>query len=66
MTAEELDAGMDEYWLKSSNKEIAGKKLDDDMDAYWEKKGKSKEESATPAEEEVAAEEGKTEDDKAE
>jgi hypothetical protein len=29
---------MDEYFLKSGNKEIAAKKLDDDMDAYWAKK----------------------------
>jgi C-terminal duplication domain of Friend of PRMT1 len=56
-TAEELDAGMDEYWLKSSNKEIAGKKLDDDMDAYWEKKGEKKVESAV---EENPVEEGKS------
>ena len=30
---------MDEYWMKSENKEIASKKLDDDMDSYWAKKG---------------------------
>jgi hypothetical protein len=29
---------MDEYFLKSGNKEIAAKKLDDDMDEYWAKK----------------------------
>lgn len=58
-TTEELDASMDEYWLKSSNKEIAGKKLDDDMDAYWEKKGEKKIESVeekNPAEEEKSSE----------
>ena len=26
--------------MKSSNKEVASKKLDDEMDAYWEQKGK--------------------------
>ena len=40
-TAEELDASMDDYWLKSQNKEIVAKKLDDEMDSYWEKKGKA-------------------------
>ena len=29
---------MDEYWMKSSNKELANKKLDEDMDSYWAKK----------------------------
>jgi len=33
---------MDDYWMKSGNKEMANKKLDDDMDEYWEQK-KSKE-----------------------
>ena len=37
-SAAELDAEMDEYFLKSGNKEIAAKKLDDDMDEYWAKK----------------------------
>ena len=37
---------MNEYWLKSSNKEAAGKKLDEDMDEYWEKKGEKKDEAA--------------------
>jgi hypothetical protein len=30
---------MDEYWLKSGNKELAAKKLNDDMDDYWAKRG---------------------------
>eukprot|EP00588_Corethron_pennatum_P015056 CAMPEP_0194265084 /NCGR_PEP_ID=MMETSP0169-20130528/431_1 /TAXON_ID=218684 /ORGANISM="Corethron pennatum, Strain L29A3" /LENGTH=176 /DNA_ID=CAMNT_0039005477 /DNA_START=128 /DNA_END=658 /DNA_ORIENTATION=- len=38
-TADELDSAMDDYWAKSSNKEIASKKLDEDMDAYWQNKG---------------------------
>ncbi|EJK64429.1 hypothetical protein THAOC_14834 [Thalassiosira oceanica] len=37
-TAEELEAEMDEYWMKSGNKELANKKLDEDMDSYWAKK----------------------------
>jgi hypothetical protein len=37
---------MDDYWMKSENKEVAAKKLDDDMDAYWEKKGKTDESDA--------------------
>jgi hypothetical protein len=41
LTAEELDASMDDYWLKSKNTEIVAKKLDDEMDSYWEKKGKA-------------------------
>lgn len=42
-TAEELEAEMDEYWLKSENKEVAAKKLDEEMDSYWEKKNAAKE-----------------------
>ena len=42
-TAEELDAAMDDYWMKSGKKEVVGKKLDDEMDAYWEKKNAAKE-----------------------
>ena len=34
---------MDDYWLKSDNKEVAAKKLDEEMDAYWDKKGEAKE-----------------------
>ena len=34
---------MDDYWLKSENKEVAAKKLDEEMDSYWEKKGEAKE-----------------------
>jgi hypothetical protein len=30
---------MDDYWMKSGNKELAEKKLNDDMDDYWAKKG---------------------------
>ena len=39
----ELDAEMEEYFLKSGNKEIAAKKLDDAMDDYWAKKGNDEE-----------------------
>ncbi|KAI9920043.1 hypothetical protein PsorP6_015496 [Peronosclerospora sorghi] len=35
-TAEELDADMDRYWIKSA--EHASKKLDGDMDEYWKNK----------------------------
>jgi len=48
---------MDDYWLKSANKEVAAKKLDEDMDAYWEKKG----EAADAGGEAVAAAEGEEE-----
>jgi hypothetical protein len=50
VTAEELEADMDDYWLKSGNKEVAAKKLDEEMDSYWEKKNAAK------------ADEGETED----
>ncbi|KAL7453289.1 hypothetical protein ACHAWC_004959 [Mediolabrus comicus] len=59
-TAEELDAAMDDYWMKSDNKELVEKKLNDDMDDYWAKKGdgedaaKDGEEEDKPAAEEVA------------
>ena len=43
MTAEELDASMDDYWMKSKDKTVASKKLDEDMDAYWAKKGEAEE-----------------------
>jgi len=46
---------MDDYWLKSENKEVAAKKLDEEMDAYWEKKGEAKE--GEGEEEEAKAEE---------
>ena len=50
---------MDEYWLKSDNKELANKKLDEDMDSYWAKK----EEKADAAGEEAeGAGEASTED----
>lgn len=55
-TAEELEAEMDEYWLKSANKEVAAKKLDEEMDSYWEKKHAAKE-----GETEEAAEDSKPE-----
>jgi len=42
-TAEEPDAAMDDYWMKSGKKEVVGKKLDDEMGAYWEKKNVAKE-----------------------
>mmetsp|Transcript_22070 Transcript_22070/g.45963 ORF Transcript_22070/g.45963 Transcript_22070/m.45963 type:complete len:124 (+) Transcript_22070:20-391(+) len=51
-TAEELDAEMDNYWLNSKDKAIAGKKLDDDMDAYWANKEEKKDEEEAPAAEE--------------
>jgi hypothetical protein len=56
---------MDDYWMKSDNKELAEKKLNDDMDDYWAKKGDGDGEDATKdgeeedkpaAAEEVAAE----------
>jgi hypothetical protein len=60
-TAEELDAAMDDYWVKSGNKELASKKLDDDMDSYWAKKEEgdgAAEGEEKPAAEEAAGEEG--------
>lgn len=54
---------MDDYWMKSKDKAVAGKKLDEDMDAYWAKKGEAKEDSGEG--EAAAAEEkavGKTEE----
>jgi hypothetical protein len=56
-TTAELDAEMDEYFLKSGNKEIAAKKLDDAMDDYWAKRGNDEEEVGD-GEEKVAAEVG--------
>jgi hypothetical protein len=52
---------MDDYWSKSTNKEVAGKKLDEDMDAYWEQKKtkepeKEEEAKETPPVEEVTTE----------
>ena len=38
-TTAELDAEMDEYFLKSGNQEIAAMKLDDAMEDDWAKKG---------------------------
>jgi hypothetical protein len=38
VTAEGLDAEMDNYWIKSGKTDVINKKLDDDMDAYWAKK----------------------------
>jgi hypothetical protein len=49
LTAEDLDRNMDEYWMKSENKDAALKKLDEAMDDYWEKKGKTAEEGADHA-----------------
>ena len=49
---------MDDYWMKSGNKEMANKKLDDDMDAYWEKKGEVTTEGAGEADAKVEAAEG--------
>eukprot|EP00536_Pseudo-nitzschia_multiseries_P013629 jgi/Psemu1/310118/fgenesh1_kg.594_\ len=58
MTAEQLDASMDDYWAKSKDKTIVSKKLDDDMDDYWAKKGEEKpEEEADGVEAEVKDEE---------
>ena len=45
---------MDDYWVKSGNKELASKKLDDDMDSYWAKKGEGN--AAAESEEKPAAE----------
>lgn len=59
MTAEELDAGMDEYWQKSKDKTIASKKLDEDMDSYWAKKGEAEtNEESTADADKVEAKEG--------
>ena len=58
-TEEELEKEMDDYFMKSKNPEIAGKKLDDDMDAYWAAKGEAKKEAdikVDEAAEEVSAE----------
>jgi hypothetical protein len=41
VTAEGLDAEMDNYWIKSGKTDVINKKLDDDMDAYWAKKDSS-------------------------
>jgi hypothetical protein len=62
VTAEELDASMDEYWMKSKDKTLASKKLDDDMDSYWAKKGEGGEgEEGENKEGEAAAEDSKPE-----
>jgi len=58
-TEEELEKEMDDYFMKSKNPEIAGKKLDDDMDAYWAAKGEAEKEAdikVDEAAEEVSAE----------
>jgi len=34
----DLDNEMDNYWMKSNNRYIVGKKLDNDMDDYWKQK----------------------------
>lgn len=34
----DLDNEMDNYWMKSNNRVIVGKKLDTDMDDYWKQK----------------------------
>jgi hypothetical protein len=49
MTAEELNASMDDYWMKSKDKTVASKKLDEDMDDYWAKKGEENAEDAAAA-----------------
>jgi hypothetical protein len=46
---------MDDYWVKSGNKELASKKLDDDMDSYWAKKEEG--DAAAEGDEKPAAEE---------
>lgn len=45
-TAEELDRGMDDYWIKNADTETASKKLDEDMDSYWEQRDQLKKKSA--------------------
>jgi hypothetical protein len=55
---------MDEYWLKSSNKEVAAKKLDEDMDAYWEKKGQPATKEDGETEEQAGEKEDETKDEK--
>lgn len=57
---------MDDYWLKSENKEVAAKKLDEEMDAYWEKKGEAKEAEGEGGEEAAAEAEAGDEEAKAE
>ena len=61
LTAEELDASMDDYWHKSKDKTIASKKLDDDMDDYWAKKGEGKTEEESNADKGDAKEDEKQE-----
>mmetsp|Transcript_5248 Transcript_5248/g.15260 ORF Transcript_5248/g.15260 Transcript_5248/m.15260 type:complete len:148 (-) Transcript_5248:422-865(-) len=57
MTAEQLDASMDDYWAKSKDKTVVSKKLDDDMDDYWAKKGEEN------TEEEAGGEKAETKED---
>jgi hypothetical protein len=52
---------MDDYWVKSGNKELASKKLDDDMDEYWSKKEEG-DGAAADGDEKDAAEEAETGD----
>jgi hypothetical protein len=49
MTAEELNASMDDYWMKSKDKTVASMKLDEDLDDYWAKKGEENAEDAAAA-----------------
>mmetsp|Transcript_30996 Transcript_30996/g.31274 ORF Transcript_30996/g.31274 Transcript_30996/m.31274 type:complete len:229 (-) Transcript_30996:504-1190(-) len=42
---EDLDREMDEYFMKSGNKDLVNKKLDDDMDAYWADRNAAKDET---------------------
>ncbi len=37
-TAEELDAQMDEYFLKSGDEKLVAAKLNEDLDSYWKNK----------------------------
>jgi len=44
VSADQLDAEMDTYWMKSGNKDLVNKKLDEEMDAYWAKRDAATEE----------------------
>ena len=61
LTAEQLDASMDDYWHKSKDKTIVSKKLDNDMDDYWAKKGEGKTEEEAKEDTADAKEEAKAE-----
>jgi len=59
VTADDLDADMENYWLKSGSKELAQKKLDEEMDSYWAKKGAEDSKGDGSYDEKPAADGGK-------